>query len=248
MTTRQLAAAHGPPLSRRDGGALRALVVDDERQLAEIISDMLRLEGWQVATATDARTALLAQQQLLPDVAILDIRLPDADGVQLLTELRKVQPELCVLFLTSRTSIEERIAGLRAGADDYVTKPFSFQEVLVRLQGLVRRSGLTSSTSLALLQVGDLVLDPATREVRRGGRSIELTATEFELLRLLMVNTGRVVSKSEILEGVWGQGFAVQGHIVELYISYLRRKVDAGFPPMIRTVRSVGYLLRSSEP
>jgi two-component system, OmpR family, response regulator len=208
---------------------------------------MLRLEGWQVATATDARTALQAQQQLLPDVAILDIRLPDADGVQLLTELRKVQPELCVLFLTSRTSIEERIAGLRAGADDYVTKPFSFQEVLVRLQGLVRRSGLTSSTSLALLQVGDLVLDPATREVRRGGRSIELTATEFELLKLLMVNAGRVVSKSEILEGVWGQGFAVQGHIVELYISYLRRKVDAGFPPMIRTVRSVGYLLRSSE-
>ena len=247
MTTRQLAAAHGPPLSRRDGGALRALVVDDERQLAEIISDMLRLEGWQVATATDARTALQAQQRLLPDVAILDIRLPDADGVQLLTELRKVQPELCVLFLTSRTSIEERIAGLRAGADDYVTKPFSFQEVLVRLQGLVRRSGLTSSTSLALLQVGDLVLDPATREVRRGDRSIELTATEFELLRLLMVNAGRVVSKSEILEGVWGQGFAVQGHIVELYISYLRRKVDAGFPPMIRTVRSVGYLLRSSE-
>jgi len=247
VTTRQLAAAHGPPLSRRDGGALRALVVDDERQLAEIISDMLRLEGWQVATAIDARTALLAQQQLLPDVAILDIRLPDADGVQLLTELRKMQPELCVLFLTSRTSIEERIAGLRAGADDYVTKPFSFQEVLVRLQGLVRRSGLTSSTSLALLQVGDLVLDPATREVRRGGRSIELTATEFELLRLLMVNAGRVVSKSEILEGVWGQGFAVQGHIVELYISYLRRKVDAGFPPMIRTVRSVVYLLRSSE-
>jgi two-component system OmpR family response regulator len=247
VTTRQLAAAHGPPLSRRDGGALRALVVDDERQLAEIISDMLRLEGWQVATATDGRSALQAQQRLQPDVAIVDIRLPDADGVQLLTELRKAQPELCVLFLTSRTSIEDRIAGLRAGADDYVTKPFSFQEVLVRLQGLVRRSGLTSSTSLALLQVGDLVLDPATREVRRGGRSIELTATEFELLRLLMVNAGRVVSKSEILEGVWGQGFAVQGHIVELYISYLRRKVDAGFPPMIRTVRSVGYLLRSSE-
>jgi two-component system OmpR family response regulator len=247
MTVRQVAAAHGPPLTRRDGGALRALVVDDEQQLAEIISDLLRLEGWQVATAIDGRSALQARQRLEPDVVILDVSLPDGDGFQLLTEMRKAQPELCVLFLSSRTAIEDRIAGLRAGADDYVTKPFSFQEVLVRLQGLVRRSGLSSSTSQVLLQVGDLVLDPATREVRRQGRSIELTATEFELLRLLMLNSGRVVSKSEILEGVWGQGFAVQGHIVELYISYLRRKVDVGFAPMIRTVRGVGYLLRAAE-
>lgn len=248
MTTRQVASAHGLPLSRRDGGALRALVVDDEQQLAEIISDMLRLEGWQVATAVDGRSALQAQQRLQPDVVILDISLPDGDGIQLLNEMRKTQPELCVLFLSSRTSIEDRIAGLRAGADDYVTKPFSFQEVLVRLQGLVRRSGLTSSAGPALLQVGDLVLDPATREVRRGSRPIELTATEFELLRLLMTNAGRVVTKSEILEGVWGQGFAVQGHIVELYISYLRKKIDTGFMPMIRTVRGVGYLLRVPEP
>ena len=247
MTARQVASAHGPPLTRRDGGALRALVVDDEQQLAEIISDMLRLEGWQVATAGDGRSALQARQRLEPDVVILDISLPDSDGIEVLTEMRKTQPELCVLFLSSRNSIEDRIAGLRAGADDYVTKPFSFQEVLVRLQGLVRRSGLTSSTSQALLQVGDLVLDPATREVRRAASSIELTATEFELLRLLMLNAGRVVSKSEILEGVWGQGFAVQGHIVELYISYLRRKVDTGFTPMIRTVRGVGYLLRTPE-
>ena len=247
MTTRQVASAHGPPLSRRDGGALRALVVDDELQLAEIISDMLRLEGWQVATAVDGRSALQAQQRLQPDVVILDISLPDGDGISLLNEMRKSQPNLCVLFLSSRTSIEDRIAGLRAGADDYVTKPFSFQEVLVRLQGLVRRSGLTSSAGPALQQVGDLVLDPATREVRRGSRSIELTATEFELLRLLMANAGRVVTKSEILEGVWGQGFAVQGHIVELYISYLRKKIDTGFTPMIRTVRGVGYLLRVPE-
>ncbi len=247
MTAIQAAAAQDPPRTRRDGAPLRALVVDDEQQLSQVVADMLRLEGWEVATAYDGRSALLMRQRLVPDVVVLDVALPDSTGFQVLAEMRKAQPDLCVLFLSAHGSIEDRVAGLQAGGDDYVTKPFSFQEVLVRLQALVRRAGLTSSADYSVLTVGDLVLDPAVREVQRQGRQVSLTATEFDLLRLLMQNRGRVVSKTEILENVWGRGFAVQGHIVELYISYLRKKIDAGCPAMIRTVRGVGYLLRAPE-
>jgi len=235
------------PAVRGPGDPLRALVVDDERQLADVIADMLRLEGWQATSVYDGRSAIRMRQELQPDVVVLDINLPDRDGLEVLHEMRRAQPELCVLFLSARSAVEDRIAGLAAGGDDYVTKPFSFQEVLTRLQGLVRRAGLASRNTASCLVVGDLSLDMSTREVRRGEDRIELTGTELDLLRLLMQKAGRVVTKGEILEGVWGQGFRVQGHIVELYISYLRRKLDANRPPLIRTIRGVGYLLRDDQ-
>ena len=151
---------------------------------------------------------------------------------------------MCVLFLTARDSVEDRIAGITAGGDDYVTKPFSMEEVSARLRGLIRRAGLGAASADAGIVVGDLVMDEDAREVRRGGDVIELTATEFELLRYLMLNPRRVLSKSQILDRVWSYDFGGRAHVVELYISYLRKKVDRGRAPMIHTVRSVGYVLK----
>jgi two-component system OmpR family response regulator len=229
---------------RPDGTPLRALVVDDEASLTDLLVSALRYEGWEVRGATDGTSAVSIGSQLRPDVVVLDMMLPDLDGIDVLRRLRAQHPHVCVLFLTARDSVEDRIAGITAGGDDYVTKPFSLEEVVARLRGLVRRAGLARARAGSEIVVGDLAMDEDAREVRRGGDLVELTATEFELLRYLMRNPRRVLSKAQILDRVWNYDFGGRAHVVELYISYLRKKVDAGRAPTIHTVRGVGYVLK----
>ena len=229
---------------RADGSPIRVLVVDDEPTLAEVLASVLRYEGWEVRTAGDGGSAVRTARHFRPDAVVLDIMLPDFDGLEVLRKLRATNPKVCVLFLTARDAVEDRIAGITAGGDDYVTKPFSLEEVLARLRGLLRRADVARAASDNQLIVGDLTMDEDAREVRRGGDLIELTATEFELLRYLMRNPRRVLSKAQILDRVWNYDFGGQAHVVELYISYLRKKIDAGREPLIQTVRAVGYVLK----
>jgi two-component system OmpR family response regulator len=230
-------------LTRPDGTALRVLVVDDEPSLCELLSMALRYEGWEVATAQNGTAAVKTAREFRPDAVVLDVMLPDMDGLEVLRRLRADAPLVPVVFLTARDAVEDRIAGLTAGGDDYVTKPFSLEEVAARLRGLLRRTSRAVSDD-GLLVVGDLTLDEESHEVTRGGEDIRLTATEFELLRYLMRNPKRVLSKAQILDRVWEYDFGGQGNIVELYISYLRRKIDAGREPMIHTMRGAGYLIK----
>ncbi|MFJ8901089.1 response regulator transcription factor [Streptomyces sp. NPDC102359] len=231
-------------LLRPDGSSVRVLVVDDEQSITELLSMALRYEGWQIRSASDGQGAVRAAREFRPDAVVLDMMLPDMDGLAVLGRLRHELPDVPVLFLTAKDAVEDRIAGLTAGGDDYVTKPFSLEEVVARLRGLIRRSGASDRRSDAVLVVGDLTLDEDSHEVMRGGRSIHLTATEFELLRFLMRNPRRVLSKAQILDRVWSYDFGGQANVVELYISYLRRKIDAGREPMIHTRRGAGYLLK----
>jgi len=232
--------------TRADGTPVRVLVVDDEPSLAELLSSVLRYEGWDVETAGNGTEAVRTAREFRPDAVVLDIMLPDFNGLEVMRRLRAEVPQICVLFLTARDAVEDRVAGITAGGDDYVTKPFSLEEVLARLRGLLRRAHLsrTQSKSEGSLAVGDLTMDEDAREVRRDGDLIELTATEFELLRFLMRNPRRVLSKAQILDRVWNYDFGGQAHVVELYISYLRKKIDAGRAPLIHTVRGVGYVLK----
>jgi two-component system OmpR family response regulator len=229
-----------------DGPQVRVLVVDDEPSLAELLASVLRYEGWDVRTAGTGAEAVNEAREFQPGAVVLDIMLPDFDGVEVMRRIRSDNPEICVLFLTARDAVEDRVAGLTAGGDDYVTKPFSLEEVLARLRGLLRRANLTKATAEGSLAVADLTMDEDAREVRRGGDVIDLTATEFELLRFLMRNPRRVLSKAQILDRVWNYDFGGQAHVVELYISYLRKKIDAGRDPLIHTVRGVGYVLKSA--
>ncbi|WP_371799424.1 response regulator transcription factor [Streptomyces sp. NBC_01707] len=234
-------------LLRPDRNPVRVLVVDDEAPLAELLSMALRYEGWEVRSAGDGASAVRMACDFRPDAVILDVMLPDTDGLSVLGRLRRDLSEVPVLFLTARDSVEDRIAGLTAGGDDYVTKPFSLEEVVARLRGLIRRSGTATVRSESTLVVGDLVLDEDSHEVSRGTASIHLTATEFELLRFLMRNPRRVLSKAQILDRVWNYDFGGQANVVELYISYLRKKIDAGRTPMIHTRRGAGYLIKPGE-
>ncbi|MFF3791555.1 response regulator transcription factor [Streptomyces sp. NPDC001981] len=234
-------------LLRPDRNPVRVLVVDDEAPLAELLSMALRYEGWEVRSAGDGASAVRMARDFRPDAVILDVMLPDTDGLSVLGKLRRDLSEVPVLFLTARDSVEDRIAGLTAGGDDYVTKPFSLEEVVARLRGLIRRSGTATVRSESTLVVGDLVLDEDSHEVTRGTASIHLTATEFELLRFLMRNPRRVLSKAQILDRVWNYDFGGQANVVELYISYLRKKIDAGRTPMIHTRRGAGYLIKPGE-
>ncbi|MEU2108269.1 response regulator transcription factor [Streptomyces sp. NPDC019507] len=235
-------------LRRTDGGPVRVLVVDDESSLTELLSMALRYEGWEVRSAGDGAGAVRAARDFRPDAVILDVMLPDLDGLTVLGRLRRELPDVPVLFLTARDAVEDRIAGLTAGGDDYVTKPFSLEEVVARLRGLIRRSGTAAAArDGSLLVVGDLTLDEDSHEVTRAGTSIHLTATEFELLRYLMRNPRRVLSKAQILDRVWSYDFGGQANVVELYISYLRRKIDAGRTPMIHTRRGAGYLIKPGD-
>jgi two-component system OmpR family response regulator len=234
-------------LTRPDGGRPRALVVDDEPGLTDAMVSALRFDGWDVRGALDGRSALQIAAEQQPDVVILDVMLPDLDGFEVLHRLRALSAQVCVLFLTARDSVEDRVAGISAGGDDYVTKPFSLQEVLARARGLVRRAGLAAAMDGSQLRVGDLVIDSDAREVFRGGDLIELTATEFELLRFLAESPRRVFTKSQILTHVWNYDYGGRAHVVELYISYLRKKIDAGRAPMIHTVRGVGYVLKPAD-
>ena len=231
---------------RPDGSAVRVMVVDDEPSLAELMASVLRYEGWEVRTTGDGLSAVRTGREFRPDAVVLDVMLPDLGGLEVLRRLRTELPRMCVLFLTARDSVEDRIAGITAGADDYVTKPFSLEEVLARLRGLLRRAEIARGHGDAELAVGDLTMDEDAREVRRAGTLIELTATEFELLRFLMRNPRRVLSKAQILDRVWNYDFGGQAHVVELYISYLRKKIDAGGEPLIHTVRGVGSVLKSA--
>jgi two-component system OmpR family response regulator len=236
-----------PRLTRPDGSPIRALVVDDELPLGELLQMALRYEGWEVETATAGQPALHLARQFKPDVIVLDIMLPDLDGLEVLRRMRAAGDDAPVLFLTAKDTIDDRVVGLTAGGDDYVTKPFSLEEVVARLRGLLRRSGRAVSDAIdPEIRVGDLVLNEESYEVTRAGRPIELTATEFELLRYLMRNPRRVVSKIQILDRVWSYDFEGRSSIVEIYISYLRKKVDAGQAPMIHTVRGVGYLIKAA--
>jgi two-component system, OmpR family, response regulator len=240
------APAARPGLHHADGSPVRVLVVDDEPSLAELLSSVLRYEGWEIRTAADGSSAVRTAREFRPDAIVLDIMLPDFDGLEVMRRVRASLPHVCVLFLTARDSVQDRVSGITAGGDDYVTKPFSLEEVLARLRGLLRRAGMTRTSSGTELTVGDLTMDEDAREVRRGGDVIDLTATEFELLRFMMRNPRRVLSKAQILDRVWNYDFGGQAHVVELYISYLRKKIDAGREPLIHTVRGVGYVLKPS--
>jgi two-component system OmpR family response regulator len=240
----QVAAAQPSRLRRSDGEPIRVLVVDDEQTLAELISMALRYEDWEVRSACDGNGAIRVAREFRPDIVVLDVMLPDIDGLEVLRRLRADTARIPVLFLTAKDGVEDRIAGLTAGGDDYVTKPFSLEEVVLRLRGLLRRAHVTEETDSAQLVVGDLTLNEDSREVRRAGDLVSLTATEFELLRFLMRNPKRVLSKMQILDRVWNYDFGGQANIVELYISYLRKKIDAGRPPMIHTMRGAGYVLK----
>jgi len=235
-----------PDLRRPDGSPIRVLVVDDEPSLAEVLGSVLRYEGWDVQVAGSGQEAVRTAREFKPDAVILDVMLPDFDGLEVLRRIRADQPHACVLFLTARDAVEDRIAGITAGGDDYVTKPFSLEEVIARLRGLLRRAGLArAKASSNVLRFADLEMDEDAHEVRRGGDLVELTTTEFELLRFLLRNPRRVLSKAQILDRVWNYDFGGQAHVVELYISYLRKKIDAGREPLIHTVRGAGYVLKA---
>ena len=234
-------------MCRADGNPINVLVVDDEAVLAEMVSMALRYEGWNIATAADGSAAIAAARGQRPDVVVLDVMLPDMSGLDVLHKLREEHPQLPVLLLTAKDAVEDRIAGLTAGGDDYVTKPFSIEEVVLRLRALLRRTGVTTADSGAQLVVGDLVLDEDSHEVTRAGEPISLTSTEFELLRFMMRNSKRVLSKAQILDRVWSYDFGGRSNIVELYISYLRKKIDSGREPMIHTLRGAGYVLKPAR-
>ncbi|MFE3058700.1 response regulator transcription factor [Nocardia sp. NPDC059239] len=234
-------------MRRADGSPVSVLVVDDEPALAELLALALRYEGWTVGTAGDGRAAVARARELRPDVVVLDVMLPDMTGLEVLDRLRYLLPDLPVLLLTAKDSVEDRIAGFTAGGDDYVTKPFSIDEVVLRLRALLRRAGIATEDSGSRLVVGDLTLDEDSHEVTRDGVDIALTSTEFELLRLFMRNPRRVLSKAQILDRVWSYDFGGRSNIVELYVSYLRKKIDSGRAPMIHTLRGAGYVLKPAQ-
>ena len=234
-------------MTHPDGTALKVLTVDDEPSLTELLAMAMRYEGWEVTTAATGNDAVRAARAIKPDAIVLDMMLPDFDGLEVMRRIRTEQPDVPVIFLTAKDGVSDRITGLTAGGDDYVTKPFSLEEVIARLRGLLRRSGATTVQPDTQLVVGDLILDEDSHEVTRAGQSINLTATEFELLRYLMRNPKRVLSKAQILDRVWNYDFGGQANVVELYISYLRKKIDAGRAPMIHTMRGAGYVLRPAS-
>jgi len=239
---------HAPALQRPDGTAVRVLVVDDEQMLTDLLAMALKMEGWEVRSAGSGFEALAAVKEFRPDALVLDIMMPDLDGMAVLQRLRQGGDDVPVLFLTAKDAVVDRVAGLTAGGDDYVTKPFSLEEVVARLRALMRRSGTAhSADDEPILRVGDLSLNEDSHEVIRDGVEIELTATEFELLRFLMRNERKVVSKAQILDRVWSYDFGGRSSVVELYISYLRKKIDAGRESLIHTVRGVGYMIKAPQ-
>ncbi len=244
---RQAVLGQLPRITRPDGSPIRVLLVDDEPALTNLLTMALHYEGWQIEVARDGRQAMAKFAEFGPDLLVLDIMLPDIDGLQILKMVREAEVYTPTLLLTARDSVMDRVTGLTAGADDYLTKPFSLEELVARLRGLLRRSNAMAAPEDEVLKVGDLVLDGSSREVTRAGEPIALTVTEFELLRYLMRNPRRAINRTEILERVWNYGFGGRSSVVDLYISYLRRKIDAEREPMIHTVRGVGYMLRPPQ-
>ncbi|YAL82825.1 response regulator transcription factor [Dermacoccaceae bacterium W4C1] len=220
------------------------LVVEDETNIRELLATSLKFAGFAVLAAEDGQAALELSEKNRFDLAVMDVMLPDMDGFEVTRRLRGSGHDVPIVFLTARDSVEDKVKGLTVGGDDYVTKPFSLEEVVARIRAVLRRSRIVEDEDQAALVVADLELDEDSHEVRRGGRVIEVSPTEFKLLRYLMLNPGRVLSKTQILDHVWDYDFRGEAGIVESYISYLRRKIDTVGPPLIHTKRGVGYVLR----
>ena len=226
-----------------DDEQLRVLVVDDEPNIVDVISMALRFEGFTVESAATGADAIAAVAARRPQLIVLDVMLPDCDGFEVARRLSSAHADVPIIFLTARDSTEDVVRGLTLGGDDYVTKPFSLEELVARIRNILRRSGLSDTTSSKLV-FGDLELDEDTHEVARGERPIDLTATEFRLLRYLMLNPRRVLTRSQLLDHVWNYDFGGDARVLETYISYLRKKIDRNAPALIHTVRGVGYALR----
>lgn len=224
---------------------LRVLVVDDEPSIVDAVATALGYEGYDVREEGTGRRALATALDFEPDLIVLDWMLPDLEGIEVARRLRERRSPAAILFLTAKDDVENKVDALRSGGDDYVTKPFSLAELVARVEAIMRRTA--AETADEVLQFGDLVMDEARHEVLRAGTRVELTATEFSLLRYFMLNPRRVLSKAQILESVWNYDFGGNANVVETYVSYLRRKLDAHGPPLIRTVRQVGYILESEE-
>jgi two-component system, OmpR family, response regulator len=224
-------------------GTARILVVDDEPSIVDAVATALRYEGYEVDEAVSGRDALLAVGRNEPDLIVLDWMLPDIEGIEVGRRLRERGFKTAILFLTAKDAVADKVEALRAGGDDYVTKPFSLAEIVARVQAVLRRTG--GDLPGDVIRFGDLVLDESRHEVFRADSRIELTATEFNLLRFFMLNPRRVLSKGQILQNVWHYDFGGSRNVVETYVSYLRRKLDAAGPPLIRTVRQAGYMLEA---
>ena len=231
------------PTSEPGAHPPRVLVVDDEPSITDLVATVLRYEGFQVQTAATGRTALAAVTAFRPHLVVLDVMLPDLDGFEVQRRLAADGLRVPVLFLTARDSTEDKVRGLTMGADDYVTKPFSLEELVARVRAILRRTG-DDAAATGHLVFADLEMDEDTHEVWRGDRTIELSPTEFNLLRYLLLNAKKVVSKAQILDHVWRYDFGGDASVVETYVSYLRRKIDVDEPKLIHTVRGVGYSLR----
>ena len=234
-----------PAMEPTDGEA-RILVVDDEPNITDLVATALRYERFEVEVAHTGREALKAVAAFRPDLMVLDVMLPDSDGFEVTKRLTERRERVPVLFLTARDATTDRVRGLTLGGDDYVTKPFSLEELIARIRAILRRTR-GSGDGVSVLTYGDLEMNDDLHQVWRGGRPVELTATEYNLLRYLLANAPRVLSKSQILDHVWNYDFGGEGNVVETYVSYLRKKIDREGPPMIHTVRGVGYCLRLQE-
>jgi two-component system OmpR family response regulator len=221
----------------------RILVVDDEPNIAELLSAALTFEGYQVGVVATGAEAIEQVRTFRPNLVMLDVMLPDLDGNEVCRRLRNQGEQMPIVFLTARDTTQDKVEGLRMG-DDYVTKPFSVEELMARVGAILRRAGEVAAADVSVLQFADLVMNVDTHEVWRGDQPIDLTATEFNLLYYLLENARRVISKSELLDNVWGFEFRGDPNIVETYISYLRKKIDAAEPALIHTIRRVGYTLR----
>jgi two-component system OmpR family response regulator len=231
-------------IDQGDQTTARILVVDDEQSITDLVSMALRYEHFAVQVAHGGREALDAVEDFSPDLIVLDVMMPGIDGFEVARRLRNGGTHIPVLFLTARDATEDKVRGLTLGGDDYMTKPFSVEELVARIRAILRRVQ-PAETALGRMTVADLELDEDTHEVHRGDHDIELTATEFKLLRYLMLNARRVLSKDQILDHVWNYDFGGNANIVETYVSYLRRKIDSLGPPLILTVRGVGYTVRA---
>jgi len=228
---------------------VRILVVDDDRAVRESLRRSLAFNGYSVDLAEDGVEALEAIANERPDALVLDVMMPRLDGLEVCRQLRSTGDDLPILVLTARDTVSERVSGLDAGADDYLPKPFALEELLARLRALLRRTGPEDGGDGAVMTFADLTLDPSTRDVHRGDRLISLTRTEFSLLEMLIANPRRVLTRSRILEEVWGFDFPTSGNALEVYVGYLRRKTEAeGESRLIHTVRGVGYVLRETPP
>lgn len=223
---------------------MRLLVVDDDPPIADLVATVARYEGWEAVTAHSGEEALRRAAAFRPDIVVLDVMLPDVDGFGVLDRLRGSRAMLPVVFLTARDEVADRVAGLTRGGDDYLVKPFAVEELMARLRTVLRRAAGPESAARPVLRVADLTMDEDTREVRRDGRLLSLTPTEYEVLRCLMRRSPTVLTKAQILDHVWEYGFGGRSNVVELVVSRLRRKLDGTGEPLIRTVRGFGYAIR----